>query len=128
MVDKFIKDFCSKREKLIDLFSGAIDAYTWASCGTHQDTEKSVYQSACDAAKCREDVWAYVLLNGGALVITDNESGKDHKLTLKGVVRGLKILCVKQPMRYASMVEGNYDYYDADAWLQCSLFGDVIYG
>jgi hypothetical protein len=33
-----------------------------------------------------------------------------------------------QASHMSDLLEGRDDYITADVWLQCSLFGDVIYG
>lgn len=60
--------------------------------------------------------------------VKDPDDGKHHELTLAKVKKGLQILAKKYPGHYASIVGEDWDMYTADALVQCSLFGDIIYG
>jgi hypothetical protein len=42
--------------------------------------------------------------------------------------RGIKILAEKYPKNFAAILGGNDDAGDADAFLQCCAFGEVVYG
>ena len=54
--------------------------------------------------------------------------GKVYKLTKKSLRRGLDIMKDKYPHSYLDLKEENYDAYTADILVQCSLFGELVYG
>ena len=58
------------------------------------------------------------------LKITE-EGGEIHTLTKEKVAKGFSAL---HPTRLANLLSGDYDCIDADCFIQCALFGSVIYG
>ena len=74
----------------------------------------------------------YVLNKDGALIIRDNETDNDrlrfHKLDLEKVKKGLKCFAKYQPKHFADFISENEDGTTADVFLQCCLFGEVLYG
>lgn len=67
---------------------------------------------------------------GGKVQIVDMLSGDDGVLTLdaESIQKGLSILAEKFPWHITNLVTDNADAETGDALLQCSLFGDIIYG
>lgn len=71
----------------------------------------------------------YDLLNlGKEIKIHDFEEEKDYFLDLKSVKRGLTVMAKKESIHYADFIKGDYDQTTGDVFLQCCLFGEVIYG
>lgn len=74
----------------------------------------------------------YVLNKDGALIIRDNETDNDrlrfHKLDLEKVKKGLECFAKYQPKHFADFLSENEDGTTADVFLQCCLFGEVLYG
>lgn len=127
-LEKEVKKIVSDKEFLVNLLSTATFSSFWAGVGVHEDTDEEVVKDARDNNECREDVWADVLLKGGYLFVDDVEEEESYKISLDDVINGFIILMLKYPTNYANIMDENEDYYDADAWLQCTVFGDVIYG
>lgn len=115
-------------EFLTDILCSASYGSSWFYFGTHQDTPKSIYEDAKTCYECREDIWAYILLHDGFLVIEDIEEEEEHKISLKDIIKGFKIVMLNYPQQYADIMEENGDYYDYDAVIQCAVFGDIVYG
>jgi len=44
------------------------------------------------------------------------------------IKRGLTVMANKEPKHFADFVRGDYDQITGDVFLQCCLFGEVIYG
>ncbi len=67
---------------------------------------------------------------GGSLTFTvpEDEDGKEYILDLKAIAKGTRIMAKKQPRHFADFVNENDDAITADVWLQCCLFGEVVYG
>lgn len=128
-----LKDLFTQ-EFLCDLLSTASCGSFWFECGVHKDTPKEVYNNARKQYECSEDIWAYCLLHGGFLNIADVEECEEdkeqgqHKISIDDVINGLNIVMLNYPQMYAAIRDENYDLYDADAVIQCAVFGDVIYG
>lgn len=115
------KDFIST------MFADNYNSY-WAKGWISKDTPTELRNKAEKENKCTEDVWADILLGGGCIVIYDIEEDKEHRITLKEIESGLKILTFNYPRQYANIMTHEYDFWDVDALLQCVVFKDVIYG
>lgn len=121
-------------EFLTDLLSTASYGSFWFDCAVHEDTPDEVYENAKDKWECREDIWADCLLNGGYINICDVEECEEdsdegqHKIGLDDIVKGFEIVMLKYPKMYAAIMDETYDLYDADAVIQCAVFGDLVYG
>lgn len=79
----------------------------------------------------------YPINEGGALIITapaDGEVGKDdphygpHRLDLESIRRGLAVFASKEPRHFGDLLAENDDATTADVFLQCCIFGEVIFG
>lgn len=76
----------------------------------------------------------YPLNDGGALIISDKEddspakSKKTYKLDLISITRGLHVMAEKEPRHFADFLSEDDDATTGDVFLQCCLFGEVIYG
>lgn len=67
---------------------------------------------------------------GGWIEFSDLEDEEaEHKnLTLEAIQRGVKILAEKYPRHFGDWIGENDDAITGDVFLQCCLFGEVIYG
>jgi hypothetical protein len=78
--------------------------------------------------------WAsdYPLNVGGALMISDRgdmaEPTFTKRLDLEAITKGVAVLAEKYPHHLADILAENADAGTGDALLQCSLFGEIIYG
>lgn len=70
----------------------------------------------------------YPLNAGGSLIITATGDKTRRTLDLEACVRGLKIMAEKYPKHFADWVGENDDATTGDVYLQCCLFGEVVYG
>ena len=119
---KSIKSIVCNKEFLSNWLSSASDwSMTYWSSFSNNDID---YHDE----ECVEDAWATHLLNGGALTITDKETDREYTLSLSDIEKGFKRMIFDEPMSYARMMEGDYDFYVSDILLQLSLFKKVIYG
>lgn len=53
---------------------------------------------------------------------------KKHILDRKAMERGTQIMAEKYPRHFAAVLAEDADADTGDVWLQCCLFGEVIYG
>ena len=69
-------------------------------------------------------------LNGGAVTIGPLEEDGDGPWTLDGaaIERGLGVMANKYPRHWKSLIEDNADAETADVFVQCCLFGEIVYG
>jgi hypothetical protein len=51
-----------------------------------------------------------------------------HQLTLKKVKNGLALMAENESMHFGHFMSENEDATTADVFLQCALFGEVVYG
>jgi hypothetical protein len=71
----------------------------------------------------------YPLNEGGSLEITIKENATEiFRLKLDSIARGLTIMASKYPRHFADFLNDNADGITADVFLQCCLFGGLIYG
>lgn len=66
-------------------------------------------------------------VKGGVISLRDDE-GVKHTLNHTKVQKGLQTLAAKFPQHFADLIAENDDADTGDAFLQCCIFGDVIYG
>ncbi len=69
-------------------------------------------------------------LKGGSLTISDRETegGETYTLDKEACLRGLKVMAEMYPRHFADWRDENDDAITADVYLQCCLFGDIVYG
>lgn len=67
---------------------------------------------------------------GGSLVIRDKEddSRPDLVLNLDSIARGINVMAEKHPRHFAVFLSENDDAETGDVFLQCCLFGELVYG
>ncbi len=68
------------------------------------------------------------LNEGAALVVQDIERGNTYELTLESCLRGWQVLHDSYPKQWAAAMAEDGDAETGDIYLQCCLFGEVIYG
>lgn len=77
---------------------------------------------------------AYPVSPGGALLISDQSGetlehvGKLFRLSPRSLKRGWAIMAEKYPRHFADVLLQNDDVVTGDVFLQCCLFGEIIYG
>lgn len=131
-----ISDFLKNKENLITILSDAFFNSPWFVPHTPKamafHAENAKEQGIDTDNWCREEKWAYILLNGGYIVIEDEsddeEENKTYNLTLENLNEGWKHLIKNHPEMYANIMAENTDFYDMDGLIQCSIFGQIIYG
>jgi hypothetical protein len=69
-----------------------------------------------------------VPLNPGGFLIFQEPDGKQYSLDQGTIQKGLQIMAEKYPEHFADFVAENADADTGDVFLQCCLFGEVVYG
>ena len=68
-------------------------------------------------------------VDGCALIIGDKEQpGKTFRLDKAALRKGIEVMAKKFPRHFADVINENDDADTGDVFLQCCLFGDIIYG
>lgn len=62
------------------------------------------------------------------LTITDFEEEESYTLTLETLKKGLKVMAEKYTRHFDDFINENDDADTGDVFLQCAVFGEVIYG
>lgn len=127
-LEKFIDNTFTKTF-LSDLFSTAFYGSSWFCVSYSEVNDEALIKDVKSKNDCREDIWADLLLRGGKIAVSDIEDGeKTHVLTLDDIKNGFVIVMAKYPSMFEAIVEETEDLYDADAVIQCAIFGEVVYG
>jgi hypothetical protein len=67
-------------------------------------------------------------LNGGSIILLDNETEDSYELYRGRIHQGLQIMATDYPKHYADFLNENEDAATGDVFIQCCVFGEVIYG
>lgn len=72
------------------------------------------------------------LSEGGNLCIFDRESEEEDReywtLDMESIQRGLQVMADKYPRHFGDFLAGNDDADTGDVFLQCCLFGELVFG
>jgi hypothetical protein len=98
--------------------------------------EKFIAPKALTVRLDAEQVYRHVdypLNVGGALLVSDarvagEEDKKTVRLNLKAIKRGLTVMASKYPHHWGNFMRENDDAETGDVFLQCCLFGELVYG
>lgn len=97
-----------------------LDSASRGSAYWCDDCDKFGYESATNVV---------VNPDGGMIALHDSEQdGKYYEVNYKVIKKGLTVMAKKYPQTFADFINGDYDLYTGDTFLQCCLFGEEIYG
>lgn len=65
---------------------------------------------------------------GGHIVLTDFEENREYRLDLESIKSGIQTMASKYPRHYSDFVSENDDAITGDVFLQCCVFGEIVYG
>lgn len=128
-----------KLENLSSMLCTAIETgavtYWCSRVEIAQKPTKAVYRSSFAPQENAEDTELRLYdipFNGGALTfyVFDEDDGTitRHRLGMRKMLKGLEIMATEAPRFFAYLLNGEDDSDSADAFLQCALFGKIIYG
>lgn len=96
------------------LYSAAQGTHYWSTNGLDYESEvKKAVHPKNSGAKVRD---------------IEADEPVTYILNLTMIKKGLTVMAKKQPAEFADFIKGNYDMTTGDVFLQCCLFGEVIYG
>lgn len=78
-------------------------------------------------------VWQYPLYNLGVINFIENvyrgtEDEQVHELNYQSLIEGAKTMARKYPRQFNDWINEVGDEMTADLYLQCCLFGEIVYG
>jgi hypothetical protein len=114
-------------ERIKDLICNSLDG---GYGGSHYWAEIKAYNYPDGKTKesYRFPFMELPLTQTGSIVIHDLEGNKDYTLDRKACLKGLSIMAKDQPKFFADFMSEDDDAETGDIFLQCALFGEVIYG
>ena len=62
------------------------------------------------------------------MLVKELEENKTYMIDLDKMLSGLEIMCKKYPRHKEDFLNDNEDAATADAFIQCTIFGEIIYG
>ncbi len=68
-----------------------------------------------------------VPMAGGSYMVKPIEGGKPVKLDREAIMRGLQLMAEKEPGYWSDFITENDDAITGDIFLQCALFGEVLF-
>ena len=72
---------------------------------------------------------SFPLSPGYAVLLRDTEEHSEKwVLNYKKIVEGLRVMAWKYPKHFANFINDNFDADTGDVFVQCALFGELIYG
>lgn len=112
-------------------FEGGINY--WAQIDDYEIVKGSTYEDFRKDGKYQtKDYWhpcqIIPLVEGCAVIIRDIEADKLHKLDLKAIHKGMEVMQSKYPKHFADFISNDYDANTGDLFIQCCIFGKIIYG
>ncbi len=122
---------------IVDLLCTAFDGPCLLNWTSHADT---ILPEGFDIHKIPwlkdPDSWEKVrkcyiapLVEGGSVTLFDTEDGnKAYKLDLDAIKRGIEVMSTKFRRHWNDFRNENDDATTGDVFVQCCIFGDIIYG
>lgn len=121
-------------ERIADLLSTAFEGEnnSWYEIRGHKVPKNFDNLSIYAETKLGLEVYkniSYPLQEGGAILIAEiEEDTKPRWLTLNKIINGIELLAEQYPSLLGDFLDGEFDSYTADIFLQLCLFEEVIYG
>lgn len=115
-------------QRVNDLLCGAFEGGSsyWARCSS----DKYVFAGDLSRADF-EYPHDIPFANGCAVIIDDVESDPEYsnkRLDWPAMQKGLQIMADKYPAHYRNFIEENDDAETSDVFLQCAVFGELVFG
>ena len=67
-------------------------------------------------------------VKGGTVLFVDKETEIQHTLDQKTIVNGLQVMAERYPEHWADVLRDDGDANTGDVFLQCCIFGELVYG
>lgn len=106
----------------------------WAEVKGYEFPEGVSYKDFKEGGKLASD-WpptqAIAFHEGCTVIMGDREDegeGETFRLNREALTKGLATMATKFRWHFDNMLKGNDDSETGDVFLQCCLFGDIVYG
>ena len=117
-----------------DLLTCAVEGGSnyWAAFREDPNFIKSITESDKDAyveSEGGEYFARYDIENPNyCLRVSDAESGSTYNVTLESFVNGLGVMAKRYPQHFKNVITENHDAETGDVFVQCSVFGEIVFG
>jgi hypothetical protein len=117
------------RQRIADLLCAAFEGGIgyWACITGYDEPIDPDYKKYLDVRYVD-----YPLNQGGAVLLEEIESGKNvnpiHTLDMAAIGRGLYVMQHKYPRHFGAWLDENDDAITGDVFVQCCIFGEIVYG
>ena len=125
-------------QRVRDLMCSAWEGGSTYWCGLKQikmtpEAKVLIEQIKAERAKVTEDLYRheYPFYPGVELVLYDVGEDDDAEtwiLNREKLIEGLQVMATKYPRHWNNFVSENDDAETGDVYLQCCLFGEIVYG
>lgn len=122
-------------EPITNCITGAIEGGSSHWCSTFQtaddDVSTRLYQSIRNAGEVWYDEAAFWEQGGKAVLTFDKPTDADSGTRTIGrdeLVNGLAVMALVAPRHFGDLIQENDDAETHDVFLQCVLFGEIIFG
>ncbi len=115
---------------LVTAFDGNMTS-AWASARTEMPDDPDWSWCTPQERKYWEGVKKYYVASmcgGRVILIEHDDEDEEHILDRAALHRGIKTMAEKFPRHWADFISENDDAITGDVFVQCCLFGDIIYG
>ena len=125
------------RRRIADLLSCAIEGGSnyWYVIDKFIKPEKVLKLDESGDEEEEGEIFRYMhypLSPGGSIVIADMDEPEDERegftLNLVTIESGLRTMAKEYPRHFADFIGENDDAETGDVFLQCCLFGELVYG
>lgn len=106
----------------------------WAQIDDYEIVKGSTYEDFREGGKyqTKDNYWhpcqIVPLVEGCAVIIRDIEEDKLHTLDMKAIHKGMTVMQSKYPTHFGNFLSDNTDAITGDVFIQCCLFGKIVYG
>jgi hypothetical protein len=112
-------------------FEGGVNY--WAEIEDYEIVKGCTYEDFRKDGKFQtKDYWhpcqIIPLVEGCAVIVKDVEADKLLTLNLQAIHKGIEVMAKKYPQHFGNFLSENSDAVTGDVFLQCCLFGEIIYG
>lgn len=126
-------------------FEGGITGTWCVIVGVVDPPDVTIWSDRYDNGTLRDDpqlyrYYDYPVTPGGAVIVAEDEVWRDAEregdtsqvktfhIDRETIARGLSVMQTKYPHHFADFVKQNGDACTADVFVQCCVFGELVYG
>ena len=127
-------------QRLRDLLCGALEGGSnyWYMHTRSEFADGLAYEDFQEGGKCTLPEYWHPLelipfVEGCALILTTERAGDEgdtteRRLDRAALAQGIQVMAQKYPAHFANVQTEDDDAETADVFLQCCLFGEIVYG